>query len=142
MSYRSTRLMTFTLATENIRKCYQAPFLIFRTGPGNEATIKPEQAVSGKLTSRESNLDPVPSSIRARNAQGINITNCDVTTLNFVNPPFPPTFMSLFYYCVNPLRSVSMYFGLWCREIISGGQLRLPTCSDPWILCVKSCDPQ
>ena len=28
----------------------------------------------------ESSLDPVPSSIRARNAQEINITNCDVTT--------------------------------------------------------------
>ena len=26
----------FTLATENTRKCYQAPFPIFRTGPGNE----------------------------------------------------------------------------------------------------------
>ena len=29
--------MTFTFATENTRKCYQAPFPIFRTGPGNEA---------------------------------------------------------------------------------------------------------
>ena len=36
--YRSTRLITFTLATENTRKCYQAPFPIFRTGPGNEAS--------------------------------------------------------------------------------------------------------
>ena len=39
---------------------------------------KLEQAVS-KITSQESSLDPVPSSIRARNAQEINITNCDVT---------------------------------------------------------------
>ena len=31
------RLMTFTLATENTWKWYQAPFPIFRTGPGNEA---------------------------------------------------------------------------------------------------------
>ena len=30
-------------------------------------------------------LDPVPSSTRARNAQGINITNCDVTTWSWVN---------------------------------------------------------
>ena len=30
-------------------------------------------------------LDPVPSSIRARNAQGINITNCDVTIWSWVN---------------------------------------------------------
>ena len=28
----------FTLATENTRKYYQAPILIFRTGPGNEAS--------------------------------------------------------------------------------------------------------
>ena len=38
MSYRSTRWMTFTLATENTRKCYQAPFPIFRMGPGNGAS--------------------------------------------------------------------------------------------------------
>ena len=31
--------MTFTLATENTWKCYQAPFPIFRTGPGNEASV-------------------------------------------------------------------------------------------------------
>ena len=30
-------------------------------------------------------LDPVPSSIRARNAQGINITNYYVTTWSWVN---------------------------------------------------------
>ena len=30
-------------------------------------------------------LDAVPSLIRARNAQGINITNCDVTTWSWVN---------------------------------------------------------
>ena len=39
MSYCSTRLMTFTLVTENTRKCCQAPFPIFQTGPGNEATL-------------------------------------------------------------------------------------------------------
>ena len=38
VSYRSTCLMTFALVTENTRKYYQAPFLIFRAGPGDEAT--------------------------------------------------------------------------------------------------------
>ena len=38
VSYRSTCLMTFTLVTENTRKYYQAPFPIFRAGPGDEAT--------------------------------------------------------------------------------------------------------
>ena len=43
--------MTFTLATENTRKCYQAPFPIFRTGPGNEASPLPlyRTAGDGKL---------------------------------------------------------------------------------------------
>ena len=54
-----------------------------------------EQAV---FTSQESSLDPVPSSISARNAQEIYITNCDVTTwswawargrVNLVNPRVP-----------------------------------------------------
>ena len=37
-------------------------------------------------------LDPVPASIRSRNAQEINITNCDVTTWSWVNlvHPFSP----------------------------------------------------
>ena len=43
--------------------------------------------------------DPIPSSIRARNAQGINITNCDVTTWSWVN-------------LVNPGQSVQTYFSL------------------------------
>ena len=34
-------------------------------------------------------LDPVPASIRARNAQEINITNCDVTTWSWVNLVHP-----------------------------------------------------
>ena len=34
--------MTFTLATENTRKCYQASFPIFRTGLGNDATLVAE----------------------------------------------------------------------------------------------------
>ena len=42
--YGSMRLMTFTLATENTRKCYQAPFPIFRTGPGNEASRRQERS--------------------------------------------------------------------------------------------------
>ena len=47
--------------------------------------VKQEQAVSESLPEQ----DPVPSSIRARNALEINITNCDVTTwgwVNLVNP--------------------------------------------------------
>ena len=36
------------------------------------------------FTTQESSLDPVPSSILARNAQEINITNCDVTTRSWV----------------------------------------------------------
>ena len=44
--------------------------------------IKLEQAQS---LPQESSLDPVPSSIRARNAQEINITNCDVTAWSWVN---------------------------------------------------------
>ena len=38
-------------------------------------------------------------------------------------------FVFKFFGVFSPLRSVFMYFGLWCREINSGGQLRLPTCS-------------
>ena len=34
-------------------------------------------------------LDPVPASIRTRNAQEINITNCDVTTWSWVNLVHP-----------------------------------------------------
>ena len=45
--------------------------------------VKLEQAA--KFSSQESSLDPVPSSIRTRNAQEINITNCDVTTWSWVN---------------------------------------------------------
>ena len=37
----------------------------------------------------ESSLDPIPSSIRTRNAQEINITNCDVTTWSWVNLVHP-----------------------------------------------------
>ena len=47
--------------------------------------VKQEQAVSESSPEQ----DPVPSSIRERNAQEINITNCDVTTwrwMNLVNP--------------------------------------------------------
>ena len=42
--------------------------------------------------SQESSLDPVPSSIRARNAQDINIINCDVTTWSWVNLVIPALF--------------------------------------------------
>jgi len=44
-----------------------------------------------KTTIRKNNsklftcLDPVLSSIRAHNAQGLDITNCDVTTWSWVN---------------------------------------------------------
>ena len=47
---------------------------------------------SGILPPQEQVWDPVLSSIRARNAQGITITNCDVTTrsrVNLVNPIIP-----------------------------------------------------
>ena len=37
------------------------------------------------FTSTRSCLDPVLSSIRAHNAQGITITNCDFTTWSWVN---------------------------------------------------------
>ena len=43
--------------------------------------IKLKQAVNESLPHKSLySLDPVPSSLRARNAQEINITNCDVTT--------------------------------------------------------------
>ena len=48
--------MTFILATENIRKCYQAPFPIFRTGPGNEANYVPHclpEYVAGRVIPNE-----------------------------------------------------------------------------------------
>ena len=63
--------------------------------------VKLEQAVSESLPHKGLHtellgvqltcLDPVPASIRARNAQEINITNCDVTTWSWVNlvPPVP-----------------------------------------------------
>ena len=65
-------------------------------------SIKPQlvklgQAVSENFTSQRCNmsstysLDPVPSSIRARNVQGINITNRDVTTWSWVNLVNPST---------------------------------------------------
>ena len=50
------------------------------------------------FTATRSCLDPVLSSIRARNAQGLTITNCDVTTwsrVNLVNPAYPPFNLSL-----------------------------------------------
>ena len=49
-------------------------------------------------------LDPVPASIRARNAQEINITNCDVTTWrwNLVHPAsdYCPSFFGKSKVCV------------------------------------------
>ena len=56
--------------------------------------VKLEQAVSERLPHKSLVWDPVPSSIRARNAQEINITNCDVTTWSWVpgelgEPPLP-----------------------------------------------------
>ena len=62
--------------------------------------VKLEQAVSESLPHKGlytellgvqlTCLDPVPASIPARNAQEINITNCDVTTWSWVNlvPPY------------------------------------------------------
>ena len=61
--------------------------------------IKLEQAVSESLPHKGlytellgvqlTCLDPVPASIRARNAQEINITNCNVTTWSWVNLVHP-----------------------------------------------------
>ena len=61
--------------------------------------VKLEQAVSESLPHKGLHtellgvqltcLDPVPASIRARNAQEINITNCDVTTWSWVNLVHP-----------------------------------------------------
>ena len=61
--------------------------------------VKLEQAVSESLPHKRlytellgvqlTCLDPVPASIRARNAQEINITNCDVTTWSWVNLVHP-----------------------------------------------------
>ena len=61
--------------------------------------VKLEQAVSESLPHKGlysellwvqlTCLDPVPASIRARNAQEINITNCDVTTWSWVNLVHP-----------------------------------------------------
>ena len=63
-------------------------------------------------------LDPVPSSIRARNAQGINITNCDVTTwswVNLVNPPLP---------LGRGLRNVPSLIMSWIKGLLLLGQTR------------------
>ena len=54
--------------------------------------VKIEQAVSESLPHKGLELlgvqltclDPVPASVRGRNAQEINITNCDVTTWSWV----------------------------------------------------------
>ena len=43
-------------------------------------------------------LDPVPASIRARNAQEINITNCDVTTWRWVNLVHPGLISACAYF--------------------------------------------
>ena len=61
---------------------------------------KLEQAVSESLPHKGLNtkllgvqltcLDPVPASICVRNAQEINITNCDVTSWSWVNLVHPP----------------------------------------------------
>ena len=59
--------------------------------------IKLEQAVSESLPHKGLNtklnqltcLDPVPASICVRNAQEINITNCDVTSWSWVNLVHP-----------------------------------------------------
>ena len=61
--------------------------------------VKLEQAVSESLPHKGlytellgvhlTCLYPVPASIRARNAQEINITNCDVTTWSWVNSVHP-----------------------------------------------------
>ena len=61
--------------------------------------VKLEQAVSEGLPHKGLHtellgvqltcLNPVPASIRARNAQEINITNCDVTTWSWVNLVHP-----------------------------------------------------
>ena len=61
--------------------------------------VRVEQAVSESLPHKGLHtellgvqltcLDPVPASIRARNAQEINITNCDVTTWSWVNLVHP-----------------------------------------------------
>ena len=61
--------------------------------------VRVEQAVSESLPHKRlytellgvqlTCLDPVPASIRARNAQEINITNCDVTTWSWVNLVHP-----------------------------------------------------
>ena len=61
--------------------------------------VKLEQAVSESLPHKGlytellgvqlKCLNPVPASIRARNAQEINITNCDVTTWSWVNLVHP-----------------------------------------------------
>ena len=63
--------------------------------------VKLEQAVSESLPHKGlytellgvqlTCLDPVPASIRAHNAQEINITNCDVTTWSWVNLVTPST---------------------------------------------------
>ena len=65
--------------------------------------VKLEQAVSESLPHKGlytellgvqlTCLDPVPASIRARNAQEINITNCDVTTWSWVNLVHPLQYM-------------------------------------------------
>ena len=66
--------MTFTLATENTRKCYQAPFPIFRTGPGNEATsymlggsqngLSKHPQPSNMLYARQSRLSKIPQAFK------------------------------------------------------------------------------
>ena len=68
--------------------------------------IKLEQAVSESLPHKGlytellgvqlTCLDPVPASIRVRNAQEINITNCDVTSWSWVNLVHPD-----YYWCPN-----------------------------------------
>ena len=55
-------------------------------------------------------LDPVPASIRARNAQEINITNCDVTTWSWVNLVHPP--------CSSHSASSSSVFSL--KDMVTG----------------------
>ena len=58
--------------------------------PRNYATFSSQsyykyKTMTHSQQSQQSGLDLVPTSIRARNAHEINITNCDVTTWSWVN---------------------------------------------------------
>ena len=77
-------------------------------------------------------LDPVPASIRARNAQEINITNCDVTTWSWVNLVHPVFGEGSAYIA----RGSHLYVSCTCRSVCDRDQNGINR-SRPFYMTIK-----